>query len=223
MRGRLTRKHVYFEMGDGRIVRPFETFGLRLSTWDITPPKPKIYRMDIEGGDGTLDLTEWAGAVRFEDRTVTLVFRRYNGGNDTNFRLLLGRNLKLRFEDDPSHYYEGRCEDIKISDNGYVTDYTMTLTCKPYRYGPETTIEVEDIQTSGWHEETLRTDGLDVAPVFTAEGGPVWLRIDGVNTEYSAGTFTVPDYMVSQTPQTLQIGAEQSGVSLTINWRERTL
>ena len=61
----------------------YDDFGLILSSKEIGSPEPKIITIDVEGGDGVLDFTEFAGEKKFKNRTLTFHFQ-----NHRFFRLL---------------------------------------------------------------------------------------------------------------------------------------
>lgn len=134
--------HVIFEAlrrtptGDvAEQVLPYETYGLYLIDYDAPPPKPKIYRVDVEGRSGTLDMTEWAGDVQYEDRQVKARFRDMAGRPGEFINAMLGRRCRIYFDsDDPDHYYMGRCENIGEKTRKHISDLTMDFVCHPWAY-----------------------------------------------------------------------------------------
>ena len=47
---------------------------------DVTPPEPKTYYVELDGMDGTLDLSEsLTGEISYKDRTVSAAFFTNNG------------------------------------------------------------------------------------------------------------------------------------------------
>ena len=50
-------------------IHSFYDLNLILSAVDIEPAKPKTTYVDVPGGDGSLDLTEALGEVKYYDRT----------------------------------------------------------------------------------------------------------------------------------------------------------
>lgn len=169
--------HVIFDVlrrtatGDeARPVRPWEDYGLYLVEYDAPRPEPKIYRVDIEGRSGTIDMTEWAGDVFYNDRTVTVRLRDMLGRADDICNALLGRRCRVQFDvDDPDYYYEGRCEAIKDTTRRHVTDLTLTLTCHPFKH-PVTAPREE---SSG-----LPPSGVDAFTISAGESATVTLYQD---------------------------------------------
>lgn len=119
-----------------------ETWGLILTSKSLTPPEPKTYYVEIEGRNGSLDLSEsLTGEIKYKDRKLTASFILANGKRSEREQLisgiinyLHGQKMNIVDPDDEEHYLIGRFT---------VTDYTNTLaygtltveaTCEPWRY-----------------------------------------------------------------------------------------
>ena len=50
------------------------TFGIYLSKVTIGTPSPKKFTVDIPGADGSLDMTDYFGGVKYDSRKITLIF-----------------------------------------------------------------------------------------------------------------------------------------------------
>lgn len=132
---------VYFETTDGKqSLRPFEDYGLLLVSHDETPPAPRIYRVELDGADGTLDLSEWAGELKYDNRTVEIVFRDMSARHREFVQKLLGRVWRITFMDEEEWFYEGRCEGIGTQTRRHVTDLTVTFRCAPYKMRRKNTV-----------------------------------------------------------------------------------
>jgi len=122
------------------------TFGSK-NTWDdwhivpssrpvFDPPKVKTKTMDIQGKNGSLDLSEaLTGYPVFNNREGSfefIVLNDYNKWNELYSAIsdyLHGRVMRAVLEDDPEYYYEGRFSVNKWkSDKNYSTisiDYSV--------------------------------------------------------------------------------------------------
>lgn len=87
-----------------------ERFGcLILKREKLDPPQPKLYTVDIPGGDGSIDLTEFAGFPVYKDREM--VFRCYLL---PGFRLepftafIQGHRYEFRMSWEDDYIYRGR-------------------------------------------------------------------------------------------------------------------
>lgn len=136
-------KHgVQFENLDtGVVIHTFKDWGLIFAPREISPPTPKTSYIEIEGRDGSLDLTEALGGVKYNDREFTLEFsivnRPYSELDELISKILNfihGTRLKITIYSDPDYYYLGRCEieDVSINSN----PKTISIKCKtePYKY-----------------------------------------------------------------------------------------
>jgi len=106
------------------------------------PPVPKTYKIDIPGGNGSLDLTEaLLGDLVYENREITCEV--YVVGKDVQdwapfysevLAALHGRKMKIVFDDDPSYYYIGRVAVEKWKSGRRHAELTITCDCDPFKY-----------------------------------------------------------------------------------------
>lgn len=95
----------------------YNDFGLILSSKEIGSTEPKIIKIEVEGGDGVLDFTEYSGETKFKNRSLTFHFSRKNVLS--NFMTLFsevhnalhGKKMRIILDDDPNFYYVGRITD----------------------------------------------------------------------------------------------------------------
>ena len=55
-------------------IHSFYDLDLILSAVEVPPAIPKMVYVDIPGADGSLDLTEAHGEVKYNDRTISMLF-----------------------------------------------------------------------------------------------------------------------------------------------------
>lgn len=106
-------------------IHTYEDLNLILSKVNIPPAAVKTNFVDIPGGDGSLDLTEALGEVRYKDRECTFTFTVLPQDNFEEKKtqvsnLLNGRRFRIALDKDPGYYYEGRC-----SINEYASDKNL--------------------------------------------------------------------------------------------------
>lgn len=117
------------------VIQPYEEYGILLVTYDAPPPPLRTFRVEIEGRNGSVDMTEWAGNTFYNDREVNMTLRDLHGGARAFVNRVAGRRLRLYFDPDYSDwYFEGRCEEISTSTRKHVTDITMRVVCHPFLY-----------------------------------------------------------------------------------------
>ena len=184
--------HVYFELPGGAILRPHEDYGVLLKSYDVPPPEPKTNLVSIDGRDGDIDFSDWAGIVRFESRDVKVSLRDMQGNHDQIAALLNGRRVKLWFDDDPRWYYSGRV--VSVDTKHYirhrVCDIDIAVTCDPYRLSATPTVIGVDLSATA-KSVTLAPKRKPVAPTLTTTG-TCTLTADGTSETCAAGTHPLP-------------------------------
>ena len=118
----------------------FEKWGFFIVTKEIGTPEPKIYTVDIPGGDGVLDLTESLGSISYGMRPITVKLRAIGEQNKWTSvfseiqEALHGRRMQITFSDDAGYYYVGR---VKVKGFHYdfdVCEIQLDMECSPYKY-----------------------------------------------------------------------------------------
>lgn len=202
-----------FENDAGKVFR-LTDYGLFLKYFDAPEPEPKTYIESIEGADGDLDLTEWAGVIRYENRPVTFGIRDMN---DTWWREFAafanGKNLKITHSDDPEHYYYGRCT-LKHQTRKRVTDVEVQASCNPYRLQHRETVVAVDVTNSA--TVTLEALARPVTPRITVDA-EINIEYDGTGITLLPGTHTVYDLLLTTTPKTVAI---HGNGKITFAWRD---
>lgn len=127
------------------------TFGGK-NTWDdwhlipdtvpiINPPPPKIKKLDIPGGDGSIDLSEAVtGYPVYADRTGSLRFtasREYSPWKQRFAEIkeyLHGRRMRMTLEDDPGWFWEGRFTVRDIGFTGFFGVIEIDYDLGPFKW-----------------------------------------------------------------------------------------
>lgn len=117
------------------------TYGIVLSGKTIDPPEPKTESVDIPGADGSIDMTEFLGSVKYKNRKIRLYFSVVNKLNaellETYSAILADLHGK-RFEsiildDDPGYKYSGRVTGVTLSSSDSVPRISIEADCEPYK------------------------------------------------------------------------------------------
>lgn len=205
---------VYFETTDGKMLCS-DDFGLILASFDAPEPEPKIYRVQVDGADGDLDMTEWAGLIRYENRTVEMVFRdMYSSGAKRLANALHGRRCNITNSADPDWYYTGRLEHVTSETRKRVTDLSLSFTCSPYKLSKYQTKVQATVGTDT--EINLKAARRAVVPQIklTAQCDLTW---EGSTYTKGAGTHTIPQIVLTDTPKILTVSG--SG-TITVEWKD---
>lgn len=187
---------VTFKKPDGTTKNSYADWGLLLRPKQIAPPDPKIIKMEIEGRDGDIDLTEWAGEVRYNDRTFPLSFYMTCALHEIEDKAtdiknwLHGQRVRITFADDSAYYYEARVSVANAYANGGLGVLDMSVTAEPYKYKQDVTSKRVWLVNGAVRAFTV--DRMTTRPRFIAEGGTAF-NVCGKNIlkyPYSDGTKT---------------------------------
>lgn len=133
----------------------YDDFSLFLTSKQISLPKVKTEYVDIKGADGKLDLTEYFGEPKYDDRKLTFSFETLLRGEafyelyNEIANAIHGRKLKIVLDESPEFYFEGRINLNSYKSNDKVGKLVIECECYPY--------QMEEYQTI--NEYTL--DGLE--------------------------------------------------------------
>ena len=189
---RLSMKGVKF----GNLHSYYE-WGLILSSKEIQSPKPKVNQIDIEGSDGVLDLTEFFGDVKFENRSLSFTFTKKDIVPDGFLALyslvqntIHGKKMQVILDDDPMNYYFGR-----VTINEWKSDkkkgiIVIEVDAEPYKYN---LYESEVMQmVSGTDTIVLPNSRKRVVPTITTNA-QFTITFGNYTGVFSAGTFKIPE------------------------------
>lgn len=120
---------------------------LILSAVNIPPAKPKTTYVEVPGADGSVDLTEAHGDVKYSDRECEFVFSvhpldvPYWEEKKTEVsNLLNGKAFKITLDSDDEFYYQGRCTVGSYKSDKNFKQIVVSAKVKPYKYKQHLTI-----------------------------------------------------------------------------------
>lgn len=205
-------------------IHSFYDLNLVLSKVDIPPAVPKITLVDIPGGDGSVDLTEAFGEVKFKDRECTFTFtvfpyddfeekkREING-------LLNGKRCKITLDKDPDYYWEGRLSINEYASNKNLHQIVVGATVAPYKVKQEVT-KVFVPGSSIGVRAVLYNGRKPVCPVITALQNDI-IHNDHFNHQFTeSGDFIIPELKLGFGETEVWI---QSTNGVTFTYQERDL
>ena len=124
----------------------YNAFQLILAAKTIGTPSPKTETIDIPGGDGVLDLTEYFGEPKYDNRKLSFEFSSMVIPDDfmSLFSIvqnaLHGKKMKITLDDDPGWYYFGRISVSEWKADRNVGKLTIDCDCEPYKYKMQKTV-----------------------------------------------------------------------------------
>lgn len=176
-----------------------DDYGLIFAVLSIGTPKPKISTVDIPFRNGSLDVTDNFGGVKYENRAISMSFiipweseeqlELYSEFiNDVN-----GKRKRITFSSDEDWYYYGRVEvgDISI-DNGFWS-FPVSVNADPYKYKE---IEVEESITGS---KTIELYNDYLPAILTIQNSAsVIIEFEGNSYAFSPGTHENPDIVLKK-------------------------
>lgn len=131
-------------------IHSYYDLNLVLSKVDIPPAKPKTSYVDIPGGNGSIDLTEAHGEVKYSDRECKFTFTM-NPADDLSeaafeekktevSNALAGRAFKITLDKDDDFYYQGRCTVDSYASNKKIRQIVVSAKVQPYKYKQNVTV-----------------------------------------------------------------------------------
>ena len=118
----------------------FTDFGLILTNQDIGTPSPKTYTVNIEGMDGSLDLSESFGEMKYGNRTLKFTFELIEKISSWQARMkdissfLHGQRMQITTWSDPGFYYIGRCVIDEYNSSSKLGKIVISCDCEPFKY-----------------------------------------------------------------------------------------
>jgi phage-related protein len=209
-------KGVYFDD-----LHSFFDFRLILSSKTIETPNPKTIKIAVDGADGEIDLTDYFGETKYENRTLEFNFssvvpiREFLEQFSEINNAIHGKRMKIIMDDDPDFYYIGRCSVSAWKWNGRVVELTITCDCEPYKYKlipTKRTDTVSGIKTVNYFNLRKR-----VIPKITADSEINFSFNTNNFSIAAAGTYTFPDLIFE--PGANRITFEGSA-NVTVEYQE---
>ena len=175
----------------------FYEWGLILSSKEIQSPSPKTNLIEIEGGDGVLDLTEFFGDIKYNNRKLTFDFSKMDIVPDGFLALfslvqntIHGRKMKIILDDDPANYYFGRVTVNEWKSDKNIGQIVIEVDAEPYKYKAAETVVSRAV--SGSAEIILTNSRKRVVPVITTDA-EMTFSFGNYSARISAGTFRIPE------------------------------
>lgn len=203
-----------------------------LTSKSISDADPKTKYVELDGADGTLDLSEsLTGEVKYKDRTISASFWTDNGNRKDREALirqirasLHGQKIKIIEPDDPTHYFYGR---VKIKSTKNIVPYAefnIEATCDPWRYAITETIRRVDVASPTEINVVLNNNGVKtLSPIITVTG-TVTITYNGSEISLTDGEYKIPDIKLYQGVNIISVSGTVSGTgSVTFIYREAEL
>lgn len=186
--------------------RSYDDLYLVLSSKEIGSPEVKEYKVEIEGGDGVLDYTEYFGGVnygnlelKFEFSTIVQPFLNYYSQVKD---LLHGKKMKITLDEDDDFYYLGRISVSSFTNEKNIGTISITCDCEPWKYKQQKTVVTKSITNSS--TIVLSNMRKKVVPEITTNT-TMSFAFGSSTVTHTAGTFMIPSLELSQGNNTITV------------------
>lgn len=169
----------------------------------IPPAQPKTNYVELAGGDGSLDLTEAHGEVKYHDRTGCKFTFTVNPNSDMTFdekktqvsNALNGKRCKIILDKDEDYYYLGRCTVNEYLSDRRILQIVVTATVSPYKYKKIETVMKFTLSSTS-KTVNIRNGRKSVIPVITCSNSNTTVTSGSYSTTLNAGTHEIVDFQL---------------------------
>lgn len=190
----------------------YDDLSLILTSKEIAAPKTKTMKIDVEGADGSIDLTDFFGEPKYEDCTHKFQFSTIVPQNEfltlfsTIKNAIHGKKMRIVLDDDPLFYYSGRCFVSSFTSEKNIGKIAVECDCEPWKYKAAKTVITQTV--SG--ESTLSLPNLRkrvVPEVVIESDSAMHIVYNTYNVwDLGGGSYTLPE---------LELKAGENTVSVT--------
>lgn len=178
----------------------YNDLNLVLSSTNIPPAMAKTSYVDIPGGDGSVDLSEALGEVRYKDRECSFTFTVFPQDDFEEKKrqvsnLLNGKRCKILLDKDPGFYWEGRCTINEYASDKNIHQIVVGAVVAPYKLKNGQTV----VTVSAGNEvgKTLANGRKTAVPTITCTAEAT-IAFDGNTYSLNPGTHTLPNVELKQ-------------------------
>lgn len=176
----------------------YDDLHLILNSKEIGAPQVKTQKINIDGADSALDLTEFFGDVKYEDVTHRFNFSTIVPQTDflslysTIKNALHGRKMRIVLDDDPLFYYFGRLSVSKFTNEKNIGIISIEADCEPYKYLLNKT--VVELTVSGEFVAQVPNSRKRIVPEVKIEtADSIRIVYQGNIWDLGSGIYTLPE------------------------------
>jgi phage-related protein len=196
---------------------------LLLTSKEIGSPAVKENKIDIPGGDGSIDLTDFFGEPKYEDVQHKFEFTTIEPQSDFLSQYsqvknaIHGKKVRIILDDDPAFFYLGRCRVSNFTSSKGIGTIKVECDCEPYKYKLNKTVVTQAV--NGTTVITLTNARKRAVPEITTTAAMTIAFGDGAWTP-SAGTFTIPELELAEGDNLVSVTGTGS---ITFAWTEGSM
>lgn len=197
-----------------------------LASKEIGSPNVKTRKIEIEGADGDLDLTDFFGEPKYENVTHKFTFSTMEPQNEFLEQFsriknaLHGKKMRVILDDDPLYYYVGRLHVSSFTTEKGIGMVSVEADCEPYKYKLAKTVYSKAV--SGTETITLTNSRKRAVPEINIE------TADSLNIVYQqsyiwdlgSGSYTLPELELVEGENSITVTGTGT---ITFTWQEGSL
>lgn len=207
-------------------VHSYHDLKLLLAPFAPSPAKPQTNFLKVPGRDGSVDLTEANGEVKYDSRDFTFTFymipnddltfdERFSKVNDA----LNGLRCRMTLDRDPEYYWLGRCEVNKYTQDKNVGKIVVKATVEPYKLKQSATVVPVALSSSA--ETVFFENGrMPSVPVIECTNDGAEIVFEGNTYTLKAGANKILDIRFKEGSNALTLSG--SG-TITFTYQEGAL
>ena len=180
-------------------IHSFDDLNLILSESDVPPAEPKTSFIDVPGADGSLDMTEAHGEVKYSDRECTFTFTMNPLDSSTweekkteVSNKLNGKVFKLTLDKDEEYYYTGRCVVDDYASDKRIRQIVIKSRVHPYKFKQNVTTVTHEL-TEEPQTISIFNARRSVVPSISCSNNNTMIVFGTATFNLSAGTHKVLD------------------------------
>lgn len=186
-------------------VHTFDDLNLVLSVCpDMPPAKPKTTYIDIPGADGSLDLTEVHGEVRYFDRENKYTFTMHPAETMTweekmteVSNLLNGKRAKMTLDKDDDYFWDVRATVDSYESDKRLHQIVISVKAMPYKFKQDITKRTVQLSTTPT-EINLMNGRKPVCPSIECSNDNTVIVFGDATFNLSAGKHEILDIQLKQ-------------------------
>lgn len=169
---------------------------LILSRKEMGSPAVKEQKIEIEGADSDLDLTDFFGEPKYANVTHRFEFSTMVAESEflslfsTIKNAIHGKKMRIILDDDPHFYYVGRLHVSSFTNEKNVGVVSIEADCEPYKYKLEKTVVSATVVDSATVQ--LPNGRKRTVPTITTTAS-MTIAFGNFSRSVSAGTFVIPE------------------------------
>lgn len=202
-------------------IHSFIDLNLILSKVEISPATPKTTYVDIPGGDGSLDLTEALGEVKYNTRDIKFTFTVHPQDRMTFdekctqvSNALNGKMCEnITLDRDAEYYWQGRCTVNSYAQNKRLKQIVVSATVSPYKLKQNVTVCYIPV-TAKQTTFVLKNGRKPVVPTIESTAEAV-LSFGGNEYAINAGTHKLLDICLKEGNNSFSVSGNVGNITFT--------